>query len=238
MNNDPLNEALDRDPALSRPVDPALLGRIAQSIGESLQPVRPMPPTWALVSGLMLIGIAVATGGAWHLGLAGLHKMSAADVAVIFPALGLLLWAAAARYTSEMIPGSRVPGSWWVLPAAVIVVLVAAFGVMFQDYATELFVHQGMVCLTAGLALAIPAGLASWWLLRRGFAVDSLTAGIARGTLAGLAGVGMLELHCANFEAPHVMLWHTAVVPVSGAACWLLVRGARWMRANRQSRAA
>ena len=237
MNDDPLNEALERDPAMSRPVDPALLGRIAQSIGGSLQPVRPLPPTSVLVSGLMLIGIAVATGGAWHLGLSGLHKMSASDVAVIFPALGLLLLAAAARYASEMIPGSRLVGAWWVLPAAVIAVLVAAFGVMFQDYGTERFVPQGMVCLTAGLALAIPAGLASWWLLRRGFPVDSLTAGIARGTLAGLAGIGMLELHCANFEAPHVMLWHTAVAPVSAAACWLLVRGGRWMRTRRQSRA-
>ena len=42
------------------------------------------------------------------------------------------------------------------------------------------------------------------------------------GTLAGLAGVTMLELHCANLEAPHVMLWHTAVMPISAAAGALL----------------
>jgi hypothetical protein len=35
--------------------------------------------------------------------------------------------------------------------------------------------------------------------------------------LAGLAGVTMLELHCSNFEALHVLVWHTLVVPVSGA---------------------
>jgi len=28
----------------------------------------------------------------------------------------------------------------------------------------------------------------------------------------------VLELHCANFEAAHLLVWHTAVVPVSGAA--------------------
>jgi hypothetical protein len=38
------------------------------------------------------------------------------------------------------------------------------------------------------------------------------------GTLAGLAGLTMLELHCANFQVLHVMLWHTAVMPVSGAS--------------------
>jgi hypothetical protein len=36
--------------------------------------------------------------------------------------------------------------------------------------------------------------------------------------LGGLAGVGVLELHCTNFQAAHVLVWHTAVVPLSGAA--------------------
>jgi hypothetical protein len=35
--------------------------------------------------------------------------------------------------------------------------------------------------------------------------------------LAG-SGVTMLELHWANFQALHVLVWHTAVVPVSTAA--------------------
>jgi hypothetical protein len=68
----------------------------------------------------------------------------------------------------------------------------------------------------------------SWWLLRRGFAVNSVAAGLAGGTLAGLAGVTMLELHCANFQALHVLLWHTAVVPVSGAAGALVVWALRF----------
>jgi hypothetical protein len=28
----------------------------------------------------------------------------------------------------------------------------------------------------------------------------------------------MLELHCANLEALHVMVWHVGVIPLSGAA--------------------
>jgi hypothetical protein len=76
---------------------------------------------------------------------------------------------------------------------------------------------------------AVPVALASWLLLRRGFAVNAVAAGLAAGTLAGMAGVTMLELHCPNFEALHVMLWHTAVVPVSGAAGALLA----WLRSLR-----
>ena len=36
--------------------------------------------------------------------------------------------------------------------------------------------------------------------------------------LGGLAAVGVLELHCPNFQAAHVLVWHTAVVPLSAAA--------------------
>jgi len=40
---------------------------------------------------------------------------------------------------------------------------------------------------------------------------------IAAGALAGLAGVTLLA-HYTNFEALHVIVWHTLVVPLSGAA--------------------
>ena len=59
-------------------------------------------------------------------------------------------------------------------------------------------------------------------MLRRGFAVNPPSAGLVAGTLGGLAGVGMLELHCPNFQAAHILAWHTAVVPVSAALGALL----------------
>jgi hypothetical protein len=65
-------------------------------------------------------------------------------------------------------------------------------------------------------------------LLRRGFALNSVSAGLAAGMLGGLTGVGVLELHCPNFQAAHVLLWHTAVAPLSGAVGamvgWMLHR--------------
>jgi hypothetical protein len=156
------------------------------------------------------------------LGLYGIQRLSVLERALIFPALAVLIWLAAAAYAGEMIPGSRrrvAPGT---LLWAGSLALVAVFAALFHDYRTDRFVSQGVACLTAGLLHAIPAGLASWLLLRRGFAVNSVAAGLVAGTLAGLAGVTMLELHCPNFEAPHVMLWHTAVIPVSAAAGALL----------------
>ncbi len=207
-------------------VDPALLASIANSVGRSLDPVRPLPPSWTLAGGLFLIGAAVATAGAGRLGFYGIHKMSVLDRALIFPALGLLMWLAATTCVAEMIAGSRRRVSPAILVGAGSLALVGVFAILFRDYHTHSFVHQGVACLTAGLLHAIPVALASWFLLRRGFAVNPVAAALVAGTLAGLAGVTMLELHCPNFEAPHVMLWHTAVVPVSGAAGALL----GWLR--------
>jgi len=110
------------------------------------------------------------------------------------------------------------------------VVLVGVFGLLFREYRTDHFFSVGMVCLLTGLLHAVPAGLLSWLVLRRGFAVNPTSAGLVAGTLAGLAGVGLLELHCPNFQAFHVLAWHTAVEPVSGAAGALLGWVLHWGR--------
>jgi hypothetical protein len=223
-----IDDVLKRAAGSSPDVDPALLDRIARSIGGGLRPVTPLPPSWILASALVAVSIAVAVAGAALLGPRGVQKMNATEIGLIFPVLGILVWLAAAVYAGEMIPGSRRLAGPWMLTAAGSLTLIAVFAVLFDDYRTERFVPQGIACLTAGLLHAIPAGLGGWLILRRGFAVNAPAAGLAGGVLAGLAGVSMLELHCVNFEVPHVMLWHTAVLPLSAAAgalvAWALRR--------------
>lgn len=179
-----------------------------------------------LAGGLVLICAAVAITGAARAGFYGIEKLSFWECALIFSTLGILIWVAAAEFVSEMIPGSwrrLTPGA---LLQIISVVLLGVFALLFRDYRTEHFVSAGIACLFTGLVHAIPTALLSWLLLRRGLAVNSIAAGLAGGTLGGLAGVTMLELHCANFQALHVLVWHTAVVPSSGAVgalvAWLL----------------
>jgi len=205
-------------------VDPALLERIKGSIGSSMQPVRPLPPAWILTGGLIFICAAIGAGGAMLLGPKGVQKMDALEIGLIFPALAVLVWLAARACVAEAIPGSPRPVAPWLLTVSGCTVLALVFALLFHDYGTERFVHQGMTCLVAGLAHALPASLAAWLLLSRGFAVNSGAAGLAKGFLAGLAGVSMLELHCTNFEAPHILVWHIAVLPVSAAAGMLAAR--------------
>ena len=215
MSDRNIDDMLRRAAGAPPDVEPALLERISRSIGSNLGPVRPLPPVWVVACGLILICTAVGVAGGALLGFYGIRKLSAPAIALIFPALGILTWIAALSSAGEMTPGSarRIPAVW--LPVIGSVALIAVFALLFHDYHVERFVHAGLVCLTLGLLHGIAAGLASGFLLRRGFAVNAVTAGLVTGTLASLAGVAMLELHCPNSQALHILVWHTAVVPSS-----------------------
>ena len=206
--------------------DPALLSRIAASLQPTLRPVRPLPPTWVLACGLSAICLVVAMAGAAGLGFYGVHKMSGLQT-VIFAVLAMVAARAAMAWVAAMIPGSRRQETPAALVGIACVILLALFAFLFPDLHTVYFM-RGVSCLELGLLAAIPAALGGWLLLRRGFAVDPAAAGIAAGTLAGLAGITMLELHCPNFQMWHVLVWHTAVLPVSAAAgalvAWLVAR--------------
>jgi hypothetical protein len=196
--------------------DGALLDRISESMRSGIAPVRPLPPPWILSGGLILICLSVAVGGALLLGPHGIQKMDGVEIGLIFSLLGVLVWLAAVLCVAEHIPGSRRPIAPWVLVAAGCITMIAVFGIVFHDYRITRFVPEGMKCLVAGLVHAVPASAAAWWLLNRGAAMNPRGAGLAKGALAGLAGITMLEIHCANFEALHVMVWHVAVLPISG----------------------
>ena len=227
MKDREIDDILARAAKAPHDVDPALLDRVTESIGASLTPVRPLPAAWLLTTAFVLMCGSVAVVTASFLGLHGLENLGSLERAAIFSVLAILMVLMAAICASQMIPGSRWRTFPVVLPALGSVALLAVFGVLFHDYGTENFVAQGIVCLRAGLFTAIPAAVASWLLLRRGFVTGAASAGLIAGSLAGIAGITMLELHCANFELFHVMLWHTAVLPISGAAGALLATALR-----------
>jgi hypothetical protein len=230
VRDEDIDDLLKQAAGSAPEVDPAILDRVSGSIRSSLNPVRPLPPASVLAGGLVLICAAVALAAGILLGLHGVQKMTGLEIGLIFLVLGMLLCLSAVLCVAEAIPGSRRLAPPGTLTVSACVALAAVFSLLFHDYRTERFVSQGVACLTAGLGLVLPAALAVWWFLRRGFAVNSVASGWARGMLAGLAGVTMLELHCPNFEAPHVMVWHIAVLPASAAIGMLAARAAQAYR--------
>ena len=204
--------------------DPALLDRISGRLASSLRPVRPRPPAWLLAFTLFLCSAAIAIAGAAILGFYGFVSLSGAQLAWIFPVVGLAAWGASSLSTAESIPGSRRPLKPAILLALCVAAMVAVFALLFHNYGTPGFVHWGVRCLTAGLIQALPAGLLAWLILRRGLALNPTGAGLAAGTLAGITGLAMLELHCPSHLALHVMVWHVGVIPVAALAGALLAR--------------
>jgi hypothetical protein len=212
-----IDRALESAARLPNRVPPAVLDRIEASIQSSLHPVRPTPSTSVLTAGMLLLCAAVALAGATRFGFFGFQALSVTARVIILSILALLTGIAARELVSHWTPGSRhyLTPRW--LVAWVCATLLGVFALLFSDYHATHFISAGLICLTVGLLHAAPAaGLAAWF-LRRGLAVEPVAAGAIAGTFGGLSGVTMLELHCANLEAPHVLFWHVAVVPVSAA---------------------
>ena len=232
MNDSEMDAILKEATAVRAPVSPELLASIASSLKPAMRPVKPLAPTWVLASGLVTVSLGVAVAsGAWS-GLAGVASMGWLERVTIFGTLMLLAAVAATELVNAMIPGSHRRLSSMALVSIACLGMLALFALEFHDYHTEHFVVSGMACLVAGVLHAIPAGMFGWLIMRRGFAVNPLAAGAGAGTVAGLSGITFLELHCTNFEAFHLLLWHTAVLPVSAslgvaaAAAWAMVP--RW----------
>ena len=227
MRDAEIDGALDKAARVPNELSAELLRRIADSIEPSLEPVRPVPPRWVLAGGLVVIVAAVALLGAARAGLQGVTALNLSARVLIFGALAVFACMAADEAAGAWLPGSqRRIGPSGIL-AIVTLALLAVFGSVFHDYGTDHFVTSGLTCLFTGLLHAAPAALLGWWWLRRGLAVNSVSAGLLAGVLAGLAGVAMLELHCTNFQTLHVLLWHMLVVPVSGAIGAILGWGLR-----------
>ena len=214
---------------------PKVLERLTESIAGSIRPVRPLPPPWLLAGGGILVCVAVALAGAAGLGFFGIIKMSLLERAAVFSVLGILIFIVANELASAMIPGKLRRFSSGGLLAVASLLLAAVLGTCFRDYHTTRFMHAGLVCLAIGLLHAIVAGFLGSLVLRRGFAVNPVSAGMVRGTLAGLAGLVMLELHCPNFEAAHVLVWHLGVLLMSAGLGSLWGWGATLSSATRRN---
>ena len=234
MNDKEIDAILDQGARVPHEVDSAVLRRVSTSMAASMHPVQPIAPVATLAGWLLLLVAGIAIVFAGVLGFEGVRKLTIQEIGAIFPALAIFTWLAALASVAAMTPGSlrwknaavmeAVMVNPLLLLAVIVAVWIALTALFLDDYRMGSFLSDGIPCLRAGLVAAIPAGIGSWLLLRRGFAVSPTPAGLAAGILAGLAGVIMLELHCGNLLAPHVMVWHTAVVPISGLVGAVLAR--------------
>ncbi|HLK66707.1 MAG TPA: NrsF family protein [Bryobacteraceae bacterium] len=224
MMDGDVDDILKRAASAPHEVDREAIKRASDLILPALKPVRPLPSTGVVALTLQVIFVVVAILGATALGNNGIRVLNKLQALLIFAALGVSARLASVAAASEMVPAHPKRIAPPVLLAGATGLFVLVFGVLFYDYRLDRFVREGLSCVGAGLVYAGMAGLLIWLVLRRGYILDPAAAGLAAGTLAGLTGLGMLELHCPILKSLHLMVWHTAVIPLSALGGYLAGR--------------
>src|SRR5579862_494206 len=175
-----IDQAVGRVPAQGD--DNRIIGDIQGVLLKNLRPVRPLASVWFFAVSLIgLFSLFAVTSGS-ILGLHGVHVLSVAQMAWLFPAL--LGTAAVSSFVAarEMRPASGVRFGFFV-PVIAIAVFLILFASLLKGYGTHNFVAEGIPCLVAGLSVALPTAAVIAWILRRGCVLDWSKAGTVAGTL-------------------------------------------------------
>lgn len=216
MKDESVDRALNEARLPAGP-DGARLDSTLEAMRGAMTPVRPMAPVAALAAAVFAVCALVAVAGAARAGFGGFARMAVWERVVLFGSLAALTWMSGVETVKSVIPGSRRrPAA--AVPVLALAVLATEFTLLFREPTGAGFLKAGVICLAMGSVHAMAAAVLCVLVLRRGFAVEPAAAGVAGGTLAGLAGIALLELHCPNFEMAHVLVWHTAVLPLCVAA--------------------
>lgn len=92
------------------------------------------------------------------------------------------------------------------------------FSVLFQFQHDGDFWVRALACLRVGTTIGFVAAEPSWLVLRRGVILSQAVTGTATGLLAGLVGASVLEIHCPNLDAWHILLSHLGVAALCSMA--------------------
>ena len=214
------------------PLSPAALRKIAESLADNLRPVRPLAPARYFVGAFVGIFASIVALSVYRLGAFAIAVMTPLQTTAILSTLaigtGLLVYS----LVNQMVPGSRhrIPPALLTVGITILVAMVMA--VLFQVQQEENFWGNAWVCIRAGTLVGALAAVPFWLVLRRGAILSPRMTGAAAGLLAGFAGTSMLEMHCPNLDAWHILLSHLGVAilcALTGLAMGLTVeiRGTR-----------
>jgi len=212
-----LIRALDT-PVPVDPPSPATLRKIAEGIATNLRPVRPVAPARYFFGAFVGIFVSIVVLGVYRMGAFAIAVMTPLQTAAILSALAISTGLLAHSLVHQMVPGSRhriPPGP---LPVGITISLTIAIVVLFQFQHERNFWANGWACIRAGIPIGVLAAAPFWLVLRRGAVLSPCMTGAATGLLAGLVGASVLEIHCPNLDAWHILVSHLGVAVLCALA--------------------
>jgi hypothetical protein len=197
---------------------PATLRHIAESIATDLRPVRPIAPAGYFFGAILSIFVSAAALGVYRMGAHAIAIMTPVQTVAILGALAVSTGLLTYSLVQQMVPGSyhRIPPR--LLPVVITISLTIAIAVLFQFKPEQHFWARNWDCLRAGTPIAVLAAIPFWLTLRRGAVLSPGMTGATTGLLAGLVGTSVLEIHCPNLDAWHILISHFGVAMLCALA--------------------
>ncbi len=203
------------------PLPPDLASSIAGRMARGLKPVRPLPSAGRITAGFAFISAAILLLAALVLGHLGFASLNWSAVIVTFGSLAVCIGLVSFALSGEMAPGSRRFMPSWTLVTAILLGLAVLSAALFPYRAEAAFWRNVGRCFPIGIGSGALVGGISWFLIRRGAVLNPKSAGALAGLLGGITGMAVLEAHCANFNAAHILMAHWGVAIAGAAAGWI-----------------
>ncbi len=212
------------------------LKRIQARMVESLRPVHPLPASRFLLFLCAIIFLSIVAIGAMSFEMAGWGALSLLQRTSVFIALAASATLMGISMIGQMTPGSKQVVAPLVLPIVIPAVLLFVLVAAFRPQTETDFVGNGSACLIRGLSYAIPGAILFLVILRRGAILYPTLIGAAAGGLAGMIGLGVLEINCPNLNVFHIVTWHGGLVAVGSLAGAMTGAGVEHMNRRNFSR--
>lgn len=190
---------------------PEILRQIAEGIATNLRPVRPIAAGRYFFGALVGIFVSFVAVAVYRMGAFSIAVMTPLQTAAILSALAIATCLLAYSLVNQMAPGSRHRIPPVLLLVGIAISLAITIAVLFQFQQERSFWIKCWGCIRAGTPIGILAAAPFWLVLRRGAILSPGTTGAATGLLAGLVGTSVLEIHCPNLDAWHILVSHLGV---------------------------
>ncbi len=142
------------------------------------------------------------------IGAFAMTVMSPLQTTAILGALAISAGLLTYSVAHQMVPGSRHRISPGLLPIAIVISLMIAIAVLFQFHNDRDFGARAWECFRAGMLIGFIPAVPCWLVRRRGAILSPTMTGAATGLLSGLVGTSVLEMHCPNLGAWHILISH------------------------------